>query len=65
MHDVDRFYNELTNDFNLLKIGAEQDNGSDSEPSIDNIKLDELNKMTTRKSQNISTNFNSTERRQS
>lgn len=65
MDDVDLFYSELTNDFGLLKIGSEQDNGSDSEPSVDNIKLDQLNKMAVRKSKNIHASPNTTERLQS
>lgn len=40
---LDNFENELLNDSSLIKIGSEKDSGSESEPSVDNIKFDKLN----------------------
>lgn len=34
---------------NLLKIGNEKDDGSDSEPSVDNIQFDKLKMLNERK----------------
>lgn len=41
-----------------MKIGNEPDGGSDSEPSVDNIKFDKLTKMTNRKNKKISSSPN-------
>lgn len=37
------------NDTSLIKVGIEKDTGSDSQPSVDNIKYDNLDKLTKRR----------------
>lgn len=37
------------NDTNLIKIGCDRDSGSESEPSVDNIKFERLQEMSRRK----------------
>lgn len=41
------------NDPSLIKVGADKDSGSDSEPSVDNIKFDRLVKLNHRKTMKI------------
>lgn len=36
-----------------MKVGNEKDSGSDSEPSVDNIKYDRLNNLVNRKEKRI------------
>ena len=40
-----------------MKIGLERDDGSDSEPSVDNIKFDRLAELNQRKCMRINTNI--------
>lgn len=47
----------MQNDATLLKIGMEKDDGSDSEPSADNIKFDRLAELNQRKGMKINTNI--------
>jgi hypothetical protein len=37
------------NDVNLLRMGGDRDSGSESEPSVDNIKFDKLAQLTKRR----------------
>lgn len=45
------------NDTTLIRVGVDKDAGSDSEPSVDNIRYEKLERLTIRKDRKINSNI--------